>query len=206
MSQAEAPSAEKRAQILTGAAAVFAEEGYEGASMAGIAARAGVSKGTLYNYFPSKAALFAAYIGEECRRNLVNVLGGTHDPDAAPETVLRQIGRRMLELMLSPVGQTVYRVVIAEAAKFPELAQVFFEAGPSQAIGGLAEWLNEQTRRGRLNVPDPEFAADQFFNLCRTRLVLRQQLRVLETPAPEEVERVVEAAVSMFLLVYGRGN
>jgi len=67
MSQAEALSEEKRARIMAGAGAVFAADGYEGASMAGIAARAGVSKGTLYNYFPSKAALFAAYV-RRCSR------------------------------------------------------------------------------------------------------------------------------------------
>ena len=57
-------SPEKRAQILAGAAAVFAADGYEGASMARIAAVAGVSKGTLYNDFDSKAALFTAYVEE----------------------------------------------------------------------------------------------------------------------------------------------
>ena len=51
---------EKRAQILRGAAEVFAADGYQGASMARIAAVAGVSKGTLYNYFDTKAALFTA--------------------------------------------------------------------------------------------------------------------------------------------------
>jgi TetR/AcrR family transcriptional repressor of mexJK operon len=55
-------SCEKRAQILAGAAEIFARDGYEGASMSSIAGKAEVSKGTLYNYFASKAALFAAYV------------------------------------------------------------------------------------------------------------------------------------------------
>src|ERR1700712_4673356 len=123
-------SAEKRAQILNGAATVFAADGYEGASMAGIAAVAGVSKGTLYNHFDSKAALFTAYVGEKCDQNLAHVFDGA-DHDGDPADVLRGIGERMLRMMLSDVGLAIYRVVIAEAAKFPDLARGFFEAGPA---------------------------------------------------------------------------
>lgn len=203
MSQAEDLSPEKRDQILSGAAAIFAVDGYEGASMARIALRAGVSKGTLYNYFPSKAALFSAYVGEECRRNLGHIFDQAHH-DGEPAPVLRSVGRRMLELMISPVGRTIYRVVISEAAKFPELARTFFEAGPARAIGNLAAWLREETRRGQLDVPDPEFAAEQFFSLCQARVVLRQKLGLLTTPDPVEIDRVVEASVAMFLKTYAR--
>jgi len=108
----------------------------------------------------------------------------------------------MLEIMISPVGQTIYRVVISEAAKFPELARTFFNAGPARAIDSLAEWLAERTRRGELRVPDPEFAAEQFFALCQTRLVLRQKLGLLTTPTPGDVEHVVDATVAMFLSNY----
>ncbi len=206
MVQAEALSPERRARILDGASAVFAAHGYEGASMAGIATQAGVSKGTLYNYFPSKAMLFAAYVGEECSRHLIHVFDEAHHDGVPAATALRSVGRRMLEIMISPVGQTIYRMVVSEAAKFPELAQTFFDAGPARAIGGLAEWLAEQTRRGQLRVSDPEFAAEQFFSLCQTRVVLRQKLGLLVTPTAAEIERVVNAAVEMFLLRYARGH
>jgi TetR/AcrR family transcriptional regulator, mexJK operon transcriptional repressor len=194
-------SAEKRAQILNGAATVFAADGYEGASMARIAAVAGVSKGTLYNYFDSKAALFTAYVGEKCDQNLAHVFDGA-DHDGDPADVLRGIGERMLRMMLSDVGLAIYRVVIAEAAKFPDLARGFFEAGPARAIGFMADWLAEETRRGRLAVPDPAFAAEQFFNLCQTRLVLRRRLEMLPDPPAAEIDRVVEMSIAMFLRMY----
>src|SRR5271170_1323802 len=106
-------SPEKRIQILAGAATVFAADGYEGASMARIAAVAGVSKGTLYNHFDSKAALFTAYVGETCDRYLARVFEGA-DHDGDPASVLRGIGKRMLQMMLSGLGLAIYRVVIAE--------------------------------------------------------------------------------------------
>jgi TetR/AcrR family transcriptional repressor of mexJK operon len=195
-------SPEKRVQILTGAATVFAADGYEGASMARIAAVAGVSKGTLYNHFDSKAALFTAYVGEKCQQTLARVFdGANHDGD--PAEVLRGIGKRMVQMMLSDVGLAIYRVVIAEATKFPDLARGFFESGPARAIGFMADWLAEETRRGRLNVPDPAFAAEQFFNLCQTRLVLRRKLEMLPDPPETDIERVVDASITMFLRSYG---
>jgi TetR/AcrR family transcriptional repressor of mexJK operon len=194
-------SPEKRTQILVGAAAVFAADGYEGASMARIALVAGVSKGTLYNHFDSKAALFTAYVGEKCEQYLAHVFDSA-DHDGDPADVLRGIGKRMLQMMLSDVGLAIYRVVIAEAAKFPALARGFFEAGPARAIGFMADWLAEETRRGRLSVPDPAFAAEQFFNLCQTRLVLRRKLEMLPDPPERDIEEVVEAAITMFLRTY----
>ena len=197
-------SADKRAQILAGAAAVFAADGYEGASMARIALVAGVSKGTLYNHFDSKAALFTAYVGEKCDLYLAHVFDGTgHEGD--PAEVLRGIGKRMMQMMLSDVGLAIYRVVIAEAAKFPDLARGFFESGPARAVGFMADWLAEETRRGRLAVPDPAFAAEQFFNLCQTRLVLRRKLEMLPDPPETDIEEVVEAAITMFLGTYRAG-
>jgi TetR/AcrR family transcriptional repressor of mexJK operon len=202
MMPADTLLSEKRAQILEGAARVFASDGYEGASMSRIAAEAGVSKGTLYNHFPSKAALFSAYVGQECARNLARVFeGAVHDGE--PAAVLRQVGLRMIQMIMSEVGQTIYRVVISEAAKFPELARAFFEAGPSRAIRHLADWLAEETRRGQLQVGDPNFAAEQFFTLCQARLVMRQRLMLQPEPSSGEVERVVDAAVAMFLRTYG---
>ena len=64
---------EKRAQILHGAAVVFAEDGYEGASMSRIAREANVSKGTLYNHFEGKADLFTAYMQQACAQSMAQV-------------------------------------------------------------------------------------------------------------------------------------
>jgi AcrR family transcriptional regulator len=196
-------SPEKRGQILAGAAAVFAADGYEGASMARIATVAGVSKGTLYNHFDSKAALFSAYVEEKCNQYLARVFDSAGHGDD-PAEVLRGIGKRMVQMLLSDVGLAIYRVVIAEAAKFPDLARGFFEAGPARAIGFMADWLAEESRRGRLAVSDPAFAAEQFFNLCQTRLVLRRKLEMLPDPPESDIEQVVEAAITMFLRTYGR--
>ncbi|MBV9734445.1 MAG: TetR/AcrR family transcriptional regulator [Acidisphaera sp.] len=201
MVDTEALSPEKRAQILHGAAAVFDQDGYEGASMSRIAAEANVSKGTLYNHFTSKAHLFAAYVEQQCSRKLGHIFE-TIDGDDDPATTLRSVGTRMTQMMLSPTGLTIYRVVVSEAGKFPDLARVFFDAGPAKAIRQLSTWLERQARRGRLEVGDPQFAAEQFFALCQTRVWMRCKLHLLPPPSPAEIDRVVDAAVRMFLRFY----
>jgi TetR/AcrR family transcriptional repressor of mexJK operon len=202
MSETELLSPEKQEQILRGAAAVFAENGYEGASMSRIAARAGVSKGTLYNYFGGKAEMFAAWMSLECERNLAHVFdAGATEGDF--ETVLREIGLRMLRMMISPTGITVHRMAVSEAQKFPELARAYYDAGPARATQYMAAWLEAQTVAGHLAIPDPEFAAQQFFALCQTRLGILRNCGMLADVGESDVTRVVDAAVSMFLCYYG---
>ena len=202
MSDTDVLSPEKQQQILRGAATIFARDGYEGASMSRIAACAGVSKGTLYNYFGGKAELFAAWVGDECQRNLAHIFD-IEDPDGEPVAALTAIGRRMLEMMISPTGLTIYRMAIAEAAKFPELARAFYEAGPSKGTQYMASWLRRQTAAGHLDIADPVFAAEQFFALCQTRTGMLVRLGMLTDPGAPLLERVVDGAVSMFLKSYG---
>jgi TetR/AcrR family transcriptional repressor of mexJK operon len=197
----ETLSPEKREQILIGAATVFAQEGYEGASMSRIAAQANVSKGTLYNHFEGKAQLFSAYIEMQTTRKLSHIFSAV-DSDAEPAEILRGIGQRMVHMLASPDGLTTYRVVVSAAEKFPELARMFYDAGPARAIEHLASWLSEQTKRGLLAVPDPVFAAEQFFALCQTRLAMRCRLMLTVDTTPCEIERIVDAAVAMFLRTY----
>src|SRR5512141_2134782 len=105
----------KRRQILEGARQVFAEQGYERASVDQIAARAGVSKATVYNHFREKRALFvAAVVGscEEFNEGLAFRLTGAEE---APEVVLRTIGEHFMARSLSPAVVSLYRQTIAEA-------------------------------------------------------------------------------------------
>ena len=202
MSQNETALPEKRLQIIEGAAAVFASEGYEGASMARIAEKANVSKGTLYNHFDGKAALFAAWVGMQCDSILTEIFD-IADVDADPRAVLTLLGHRIVRMLLSKTGSTIYRVVLSEAAQFPALAHVFYEAGPSRAMGFLSAWIEQTAAQGLLRVPDPQLAAEQFFALAHTRFKLRRELRLAVEPTQAEIDMVVAASVEMFLNTYG---
>jgi TetR/AcrR family transcriptional repressor of mexJK operon len=197
----EGLSPERRARILNGACEVFMREGYEGASMSQIAMQAQVSKGTLYNYFPSKSALFAVFVRDACENFLQDVFG-TPAPDAPLAGELHRIGRKMVKMLLGPRARAVFRVVVMEAAKFPDLAMTFVESGPILMVNRLAAWLSMQNEAGRLVTPDPQFAAEQFFALTQTQLVMRARINPDYHPSEEEVEQVVNGAVDVFLAAY----
>lgn len=194
----KALSQEKRTAILEGAGRVFASHGYEGASMADITREAGVSKGTIYHHFSGKADLFGAYVGEQCARNLTPLSDPSQSSGTTGET-LRGIGLAMVHLLLSPAGLAIDRVVISEAARFPELARAFYDSGPARAITALSGWLAAQAAQGHLVIADPEFAAEQFFSLCQHPAILRRKLGLVPAMDADAIERLVDAAVAMFL-------
>jgi hypothetical protein len=125
------------------------------------------------------------------------------DPDGDPRAVLNALGVRIVGMMMSETGRTMYRVVLSEAAKFPELAQVFFDAGPSRALGNMSAWIALAAARGALRVDDPALATDQFFALCQTRFKLRRDLMLGPDPTEAEIDSIVAASVEMFLNTYG---
>ncbi len=197
----DALSPERRRRIIEGAAEIFARDGYEGASMSQIAAAANVSKGTLYNYFPSKQALFGAFVRQRCER-LVDAVFGEPVPAPELEADLTRIGRTMLMVMVSPDGLAMYRVVVMEASKFPELAAVFYNAGPKVMIARMAAWLARQTAGGALNVADPLFAAEQFFALTQARVLMRARTDAHYIATQIDIDFVVRGAVQVFLAAY----
>jgi AcrR family transcriptional regulator len=191
----------KQTQILNGAAAIFAQDGYEGASMSRIAAEAGVSKGTLYNYFPGKAELFIATVRRDCA-NWIELVFDDMDATTPPDLTLRKIGLHMIGVLLSDPALTIFRMVIAEAEKFPELAQAFYQVGPARAIAHLSAYLKAACARGELAIADTEFAAEQFYALMQTHLTVKRRLRMIPMPAEADMTRIVDAAVAMFLKSY----
>lgn len=193
-------SPERRSAILDGAGRVFAQHGYGGASMAQIAREVGVSKGTLYNYFPSKAALFHGFVSTSCDHIFKNIFDIVPYNDE-PADMLRRLGEAMMELLLSPSRQAIHTMVMAEAGHFPELAQAFFEAGPQRGLSHLSDWLRRETGAGRLAVPDPDFAAEQFLALCQTKVVMRARLRLMDA-TEADIRRIVDGAVWLFLKAY----
>ena len=194
--------AQKRQQIIQGADTVFTECGYEGASMSRIALEAAVSKGTLYNYFTSKSELFAAFVSQKA----CNTLTEMFEPTAAADdldAILHQIAQRMMALMLAPGSLVLYRIVISEAAKFPDLARIYWESGPQRVLAHMAAWLVQQMSQGRLRQADPDIAAGHFFALCQTPSCMKQRLQLLPALTSAEVELLVDGAVQVFLHSYG---
>ncbi len=188
----------KQDAIVEAAAEVFLEQGFGSASMDEIARRAGVSKATVYSHFDSKPALFGAIVQHRCQRTLSAMLAEMSDKPVA-ET-LTAVGRQFLDVLMMPGSLPLYRVVLAEAPRFPELGRIFYEAGPDRCAVALAQYLAALHERGSLDVPDARWAAEQFFGAVLGQIHIRMLLMVAgDAPGPEERTRYVAAAVSTFL-------
>ncbi len=190
------------ARILDAATEVFMRAGFAGASMDAITRTAGVSKATVYSHFPSKELLFGAIVRTRCAE-LLAPLRDADVPKRRPEVALAEIARGFVDLVMSEPALALYRVVLAEAPRFPELARVFYENGPAQAIASLAAYLEQEAERGRLDIADPVTAAEQFFNLLTGYPQMRALLGIERTPGRAKLDRHVKRTLAMFLRAYG---
>ena len=195
---------DKGQAIVEAAARVFLKQGYGAASMDAIAAEAGVSKQTVYSHFGAKEALFEAIIQGKCRElmppdSLKWSAGQDH------EKILRLFAHRFLMTILAAPSTALFRVVVAESVRFPELADVFYRAGPATACDYLAGYLGKLHEAGALSVPGPMESARQFFALLRGDLYFRRLLNLTPPPKSPEVEAVVEMAVFTFLAAHAPG-
>ncbi|MEL7026027.1 MAG: TetR/AcrR family transcriptional regulator [Pseudomonadota bacterium] len=188
-------------QVIAGARTVFMRLGFEGASVDEIAREAGVSKATLYSYFADKRLLFMEVAKAECRAQTENAV---HEIDflASPREVLTQAADRMIRFYLSDVGQQVYRIVIAESGRFPELGREFWDSGPGQVRAAIAAYLQGAISRGELIIEDLQLAADQFPELCKAGVHTRVMIGVQSEFSEAEIQQVVQGAVDMFLARY----
>ncbi len=191
----------RRDAILAVASEVFFEEGYAAASMSTIAARLGGSKATLYNYFPSKEALFEAHVRQQCANFAEGLLEFPDDRPAAQ--VLTEFGERFLQHLLSDWTVRTFQIIVAEARRTPELARLFYDVGPAVGLGRLQRYLEEAKARGMVNPPDCALAASQFMSLCRGKWHLISVLNLGETPSPEVIAEEVASAVALFMARYG---
>ena len=194
------PSQQRRDTILAVAHQVFIEHGYEAASMSQIAARLGGSKGTLYSYFDNKAALFAALVAESCARNSAAIFAIPDDTHG--DAALLAIARAYIALVTSAWATRMFQIIAAEAQRWPELASIFFEAGPAAAAAQLSRHLAENAAADGLVIPDSDAAAQIFLTLCRGSLHMRRILGLAAEPDAATVDQQAARAVTAFRKLY----
>ena len=184
--------------VLAGARDVFLAQGFEGASVDDIARAAGVSKATLYSYFPDKRLMFLEVAKAECCRQ-VSGAESKIGPNIRLHDALTIAAATLVDFFTSEFYLRMYRVVVAETERFPELGRQFYETGPLMGRNRMVEYLTEAEARGEIQIDDKALAADMFTELCRAD-VFTQMLFGIKTKATQaEKDRIINAAVAMFL-------
>jgi len=199
-------SGRKRRAILDAAAEMFLQHGYLGTNMDEVAARAAVSKQTVYKQFVSKEALFVAIVG-----GMTGAAGDLVQSEIAdlgerdnPEQQLLAYAKRQLVVVLTPRLMQLRRLVIGEASRFPALGRALHAGGPGRAVAGLASALARWTERGQLAIDDPVAAASHFNWLIMGEPVNRAMLLGdTAIPGPAALRRHAADGVRVFLAAYG---
>ncbi len=197
------PARTKRQQIFDGARKVFLKDGFDAASVNDLALAAGVSKATLYAYFASKEKLFEAMVFEDRRQQAEQVFHIDTEHSSVRE-YLEQVGLRLSTALLRPDTLAYTRMVIAAAAKFPDIGRAFYEAGPAFGVKRVGDFLRQRRLAGEIKVDDTELAAHQFLDLCVSGIMKPLLFGMRESPEPALVAARVEAAVTMIMARYGR--
>jgi AcrR family transcriptional regulator len=194
------PSAiERRDAMLQAAAEVFFEQGYASTSIDAIIERLGGSKRAIYAEFGSKEGLFTALVS----RSAEFALSALRDNEDGDGMLIQQrlsvFGRRLMRVYFTPALLGVFRAIMTEGLRFPDLARSFYDKGPGLAVVTLSEVLREAGNRGEICVEDHEMAASHFVGMLRDNLHLGVVLGLIPVPSEAEIERHVDSAVHIFL-------
>ncbi|MBV9386747.1 MAG: TetR/AcrR family transcriptional regulator [Chroococcidiopsidaceae cyanobacterium CP_BM_ER_R8_30] len=189
---AKAAALLKREQILQRATRVFLQHGYAGTSMDRVANEAGVSKQTIYSHFQDKKGLFTALLERVTLRQL-RAEFGSEPFQGEPDILLRRIAHGYLKKMDDREFIDLLRVVVAESARFPELAQLYTRTVIQPICQGLVSYFKSHPK---FNNSDAEAIAQVFYGSL-SAFILSQKLLYFESLMPMDNERLVNTLIQL---------
>lgn len=186
-------------RILDAALVVFSQKGFVSASMDDIAAEAGLTKPTLYQYFPSKDELFTAMMTEE--RD--HMLESFEYPSASGMVAeLYAFSWHYADVVLRPDMLNLARLIIGEAQRLPDVGRAYQASGPDRVLAGMIAYLERQRAAGLIVFDDAELAAEDLWGL----ILSAPRNRALHIPdaVPDRatIERYIRNGLRVFLRAY----
>lgn len=194
----DAARTKRRKTIVDIAREEFIENGYGSTSMSGLASKLGGSKTTLWKYFPSKQELFAAVIDDLVERYGI-VIENVPLPDGSIEETLSNFGSAVLRVVLSQEVLSLYRLVVGEAGRFPELGEIYYRKGVGRAELRLSAYLESQIAASILQSMDSKIAAAHFLQMCQANYFQKRMLNLVQRVTSAQINADVQAAVDAFL-------
>lgn len=193
--------AAKRDAILESAHLLFFKHGVEATTIEDIAAGAGVSKVTVYGHFGDKLTLF-----EACVRRAVSLMeqGLIQSPpkgESLPDCLLA-MGVPLLKFLTSEELVVFDRALAVEAARHPELAARFFEAGPYYCRGKLADMIAAARDRGEIAIDDTVKGAEDLIGLWLGLLHKELAMGRVPSPGAAVIEARVRRGIGVFMRAY----
>ena len=189
----------KQDAILAAARAEFFEQGYAAASIERIAQTANVSKVTIYNHYQGKENLFSAVINGECSK-MRGELGDLSGEPADLRTELLAFGHSMMNFLGSIDIVRFDRRMAAEVERYPEMGELFLNAGPRQMQTMIAEMMSAAMQEGHLEKADPKAAAAHLYGIIKGFADIEWRFGTDPDSAVQQTS--IEDAVDRFLKAY----
>lgn len=190
---------ERERRILEAALKIFSQTGYSGANMDAVALEAGLSKPTLYQYFPSKEALFSAMMLGE-RDRMMDVF--EHPSRDGMVRDLLSFAWDYADTVLRPDMLSLARLIIGEVQRFPEIGRAYQEVGPDRLLSGIMAYLQNQRSAGRLAFDDAELAAQDLWGLILSAPRTQALYMPDQQPSRPDVARYIHNGLRVFLKAY----
>lgn len=189
---------ERAPEILEAALGCFAEKGFAGTRMDDIAARAGITKGTIYLYFESKEAVFKALARQSIGERLAFVTEQIKSGDRPAAEQLRFVVSMMGQFASTSDRVVLPRVLLAEAGNFPELAEFWRREIIDRGLGLFEAIIARGVERGEFRKVEPGHAA----RLCVAPVLLLILWRTIFSKfdsAPYDYQGLIETHVGILL-------
>ena len=195
----------KRNLLLLAATEIFLDKGYDGTSMDDVAAKAAVSKPTVYRFFSDKERLFAEIVRATTGEidELVRLVVETMAEQTSVESGLLVLARRFISSLMQPRILRLRRLVMANAERFPEVGRSWYEQGFERVLATLANSFQSLAGRKLLHVEDPLVAAHHFVGMLLWIPINKAMFTGDYHSTPDQLEGLAVAAVRAFLAGYG---
>ncbi|MBI1416027.1 MAG: TetR family transcriptional regulator [Limimaricola sp.] len=159
--QAATPKFRRRAEarpdeVLDAALRLFTEKGYARTTMEQVAREAGISKGAVYLYFPSKAALLEGLVQRAISPFAAAAVQGLEGYRGDPRPVIRRVLTMIVAQATAPQALAVPQMVIREAVHVPEIAQMYRDNVLDRVIPALTRLIAQGVEGGHIRDVDPE--------------------------------------------------
>jgi AcrR family transcriptional regulator len=204
-SLASAPRVYKFAQILEAARdELILHNGIDRILMEDVAARAKVSKATIYSYFANKEEMFEAVIFEEIEQLRISIEQISYDATQDFVSKLTEAGVRILTVWLSPRTLPLLRILIANVDRFEELAGATHHVSKSKLVNAISKVLRNGAAHGDIVCDDSAAAALIFIRLVAPDLILTALLEPNARLDPSRFEAQARWAANVLAQIYRR--
>ena len=183
--------------ILDAAQQLFYHKGFDETSLEMIINEAGGSRRSIYNEFGNKRGLLMAVIQRQVK--VQSDILTSINRDLLVKEALNQVCFKFVKGMLSPALMSLFRLVVQQVVKFPELGEMIYQKGPMTGILPLVDYLDGLTEEKELSIENTHFSAQMLLEMAKGPLHTRSLLLPHQVVTDDEITRQVAKVVELFL-------